>query len=156
LVIIGSAVIFLGLLCFGTFIFLSSAKNSANSSSSNSLNSNVQTLKNEADQISQSISKSSNIVSKKTSYSKILTALGGAIGDDMIIKDFSYDSTTSSQINLIIYAKDSSNTEQLKSNFSNSNIFSGFNIDSTKENQTTVAGFPVEITSSVNINKDSN
>lgn len=156
IIIVSAAAVFLGLGSIGTYIFLISIEDSAkNTSSISVVAKNLEEAETEANNISSVLSDARNILNQQTSYSNILIELASKLPEDMIINELNISENENSQTTLKIYAKNTENINLLTTNFANSSVFTGFSISSTLENQTNLAGYPVEISVNTNISKGS-
>ncbi len=153
--ILGSITAFLVLASAGSYIYLLNSQQLAKSANNGSvINSSYQKAKSEADAVSLNISNSEQILNQRVSYSKLLLELAKVMPAKTTISTFSIDETSINQpITLKIYAATDNDADTLKNNLGSSSIFSSYSVVSTNDKQTDVAGYPIAITLTININK---
>lgn len=143
-----SAIIFLSLICFVSYLILADSKSTAeriitnNQSTSTTINS---PLDSQINTMNANFSIAKNIFNKQISYSNIIISLGSVMPSGIVIDSLSLDSNTiNSAITIKARSKSSENITTLKSNLQSSTIFSNSNVGNISNSQTDTTGYPAE------------
>lgn len=156
LLVLGSGVTFLALAFGASYIFLTNNKTAIkkledNSQSTVSLYSVAQKQLNS---ILSSVTVAKNIMDQQISYSDIVTGIAAALPTGIVIDKIVVDnSTIGKPITLLARAKTADSVPLMKDNFTQSALFSNYNLLSVTTNAGDSSGLPVQISISITINK---
>jgi len=156
LLVLGTGVTFLGLAFGASYIFLTNNKAAIeklenNSQSTVSLYSVAQKQLNS---ILSSVATAKSIMDQQISYSDIVTGIAAALPAGIIIDKLVVDnSTIGKPMTLLARAKTAESVPLMKDNFTQSTLFSNYNLMSVTNNPTDSSGFPVQISVSITVNK---
>jgi Tfp pilus assembly protein PilN len=151
------SVVFLGLACSTSYLFLSTSKTSAeqtiaiDQTKSNSYSSVIS----QANAISTSLSTANSILDQQISYSDIIMGIAAALPNGVVLDALSLsDSTLGAPIVMTAHARTTDAATALKANFQKSPLFSNYSLQSLSSSTGSIPGYPIGITISITINKN--
>ena len=153
-----AASIFLVLSYAVLYLFLQNNQPSKKTSVDTSINQTAvnayNQTKNQYDALFTSFSNVKQIMDQQISYSDIITGLGAALPQGVVIEDLSLDNNKiGTPITIKAIAKTDSDATKIKDGFKDSQLFTNFSVQSIKSGSNNISGYLVEITISLTINK---
>jgi hypothetical protein len=100
------------------------------------------------------VSTAKTIMNQQVMYSDIITGIASTLPSGIVLSNLTIsNSTISKPIIIQAKAKNADNVPQIKTNFSKSQLFSNYNLQSVTPSIDATSSFPIQITFSININK---
>lgn len=157
LILIGISIVFLAAVSAAVYFVLMNSRDSAlgavkTNEAKESVYSSVQA---EATTFRTNLASASTILSQSVPYSNVMISIAEALPPGVVIDSLTLSAATLGvPITLNAHAKSNTAALQLKTNFTNSPIFSNVSIQSlTSAPATATSGYPIGITLNVTINK---
>lgn len=152
---LGISMAFLAVACSVTYMFLLSAKttNEELSKTASTIKSSQSSYQNQTDNLNVSTS----ILSRKITYSNIITSLGSVLPAGTILKSLTLDSSTiGSTYDIQIMARSADLEPNLKNTINGSPLFSNYKLISTETDSTNPPEYPITLNVNVVMNKAAN
>lgn len=151
LFILGISAIFLAIACLTTYYFINNTSLLSDPTLTNSSSSKLQT---DANTIKTNLATAKNILDQQVSYGKVINAINNALPtgtkvDNIALNDGSFGTTTK----LAVLATTADHSNALKTNFTGSQYFSNYKLDSTTASQDPSSKYPFTLNISFTINK---
>lgn len=156
-VYVSIAIAFLAAACAVTYFFINNSKTIAEKSNqtvSQTTTDAYNLAKSQANAINLSLTSAKTILDKQISYSSIITGIGAALPNGVIIDSLSLsNSTIGKPMVLRLLSRSASNETLITENLQKSSLFSNVTVQSTENVEGDTSGYPVVFNINLIINK---